>query len=408
MMWITLTAVTAAVSAVVAFILSQQTHRSVTLQVLHYFSRPHDRSLKSSHTIAFDHASAAWHPETVQVQSWRSELPETVKSDLLNAVENALKRFNTTSTMKLMKKYDFVVSKETIELMRRWLGHLDPRVGGLGFHVVRGLPVDQLDYFSSQLMFWGIGLWMGLPGAQNKQGDLLGVVEDIFAGNCSSTSASGACTANPRLYLTNDAIDFHCDPADIVGLLTLENSAVGGKSLIASSVSIYNYMLRHHPHLIDVLFLPFLMDTHGDGGKFNYIEVQPVAIDKARNVRTFFHCEYFRTSYEYPGAPQMTPLQAEAVRTYCQIARKLSLEMDLLPGDMQFVSNHYAVHARTKYEEGIPGEQQQDGKKLKRRLLRLWLSYEVHGLFDMDATVAKVTSAYRFAKALITQKYLAL
>ena len=41
--------------------------------------------------------------------------------------------------------------------------------------------------------------------------------------------------------------------------------------------------------------------------------------------------------------------------------------MDLLPGDMQFISNHTIVHARTVYED-------EEEPEKKRHLLRLWLS----------------------------------
>jgi hypothetical protein len=46
---------------------------------------------------------------------------------------------------------------------------------------------------------------------------------------------------------------------------------------------------------------------------------------------------------------------------------KLSLSMDLEPGDMQFVYNHGLLHDRTGFQDW-------DDPKQKRHLLRLWLS----------------------------------
>ena len=43
--------------------------------------------------------------------------------------------------------------------------------------------------------------------------------------------------------------------------------------------------------------------------------------------------------------------------------------MDLEPGDIQWLSNHTVMHARTEYEDW-PEPQR------KRHLLRLWLSIE--------------------------------
>jgi alpha-ketoglutarate-dependent taurine dioxygenase len=43
--------------------------------------------------------------------------------------------------------------------------------------------------------------------------------------------------------------------------------------------------------------------------------------------------------------------------------------MDLAPGDIQWLSNHTVLHARTGYEDHPEPER-------KRHLLRLWLSIE--------------------------------
>jgi alpha-ketoglutarate-dependent taurine dioxygenase len=44
------------------------------------------------------------------------------------------------------------------------------------------------------------------------------------------------------------------------------------------------------------------------------------------------------------------------------------LDMDLQPGDIQLLSNHTIIHARTDYED------YEDPAK-RRHLLRLWLSF---------------------------------
>ena len=45
----------------------------------------------------------------------------------------------------------------------------------------------------------------------------------------------------------------------------------------------------------------------------------------------------------------------------------LRLDIDFLPGDMQFLHNHQILHARTSYEDWPEPER-------RRHLLRLWLS----------------------------------
>ena len=46
---------------------------------------------------------------------------------------------------------------------------------------------------------------------------------------------------------------------------------------------------------------------------------------------------------------------------------ELRLDMDFMPGDIQFLHNHTILHARTTYEDWPEAER-------RRHLLRLWLS----------------------------------
>ena len=57
------------------------------------------------------------------------------------------------------------------------------------------------------MAYWAIGHYLGFPGAQNPQDELLGHVVDY-----------GEETDNPivRRYRTTGNIDFHCDAADAV------------------------------------------------------------------------------------------------------------------------------------------------------------------------------------------------
>ena len=53
--------------------------------------------------------------------------------------------------------------------------------------------------------------------------------------------------ANARGYMTNVEMRFHTDACDYVGLLCLQTPMSGGASRIASSVTVYNTMLRLMP-----------------------------------------------------------------------------------------------------------------------------------------------------------------
>jgi hypothetical protein len=85
--------------------------------------------------------------------------------------------------------------------------------------------------------------------------------------------------------------------------------------------------------------------------------------------RTFYHADYLRGASRFDDVPEPTALECDLLDTYEAIALKrgIYLDMDLQPGDIQQLSNHTNLHARTAYED-YPEPAQ------RRHLLRLWLS----------------------------------
>jgi alpha-ketoglutarate-dependent taurine dioxygenase len=88
----------------------------------------------------------------------------------------------------------------------------------------------------------------------------------------------------------------------------------------------------------------------------------------AGRLRTFYHSDYFRSAARHPDAP-LGARERELFDVYEAIAAEpaLALDMALEPGDVQLLSNHLILHARTAYaDEAQPAR--------KRHLLRLWLT----------------------------------
>jgi hypothetical protein len=215
----------------------------------------------------------------------------------------------------------------------------------------------------ASLCFWGLGLHMGRPGAQNPQGDLLGHVRD-----------DGADARDPfvRLYRTASNIDYHCDAADVVGLLCLRAAKRGGASRIVSSVAVHDELLRRRPELASRLYEPFLLDVRNEdaSGAIRYLPIPPCRHAGGR-LRTFYHSDYFRSVVRHHDVPAFSDLERDLLDVYEEIAAspELYLDMQLAPGDIQWLSNHSILHARTAYEDHEEPER-------KRHLLRLWLSIE--------------------------------
>ncbi len=234
-------------------------------------------------------------------------------------------------------------------------------VDGIGFQVIRGVPVDGWSQEESELFFWCFGLHLGRPGEQNPDGHLLGHVIDTGAQQEDATV---------RLYKTAANIDYHCDAADVVGLLCLKKAKSGGQSRIVSSVAVFNELLRRRPDLAPRLFEPFALDIRdkevNEAG--STLPIPPCRY-AGGVLRTFYHADYFRSAIRHDEVPPLTQQEQELLDTYEAIGMEegMYLDMDLQPGDIQLLSNHSNLHARTAYLD-------HDDPARKRHLLRLWLS----------------------------------
>ncbi len=320
-------------------------YKTLTAQTIHYFARPQQRVLREPLNIA-----AAWKgSELAQRGDWRETLTDADVAELDQAVAAAR---GTGKSMGALTKEDFPLPTLSKKI-DRWRREVH---SGRGFQVLRGVPVARWSQSDAELFFWCFGQHLGVPGAQNPQADLLGHVRD-----------TGESPDEVRHYRTRVNINFHCDAADVVGLLCLHKAKRGGQSRIASSVSVYNELLRRRPDLVDRLYEPFMMDTKGEGG-VQYLPVCPCRFDAGR-LRTFYHTDYFRSAVGFDGESMLSAEDCGLLDLYNEIANSSDMyfDMDLEPGDVQLVSNHTVLHARTDYEDYPEPER-------KRHLARLWVS----------------------------------
>ena len=320
-------------------------YKTLTAQTIHYFARPQARVLRQPLSIP-----AAWKgSELSQRSDWRESLTDADVAEIDHAVAVAK---GTRKPMGELTKEDFPLPKLSKKIAR-WRREV---CSGRGFQVLRGVPVTRWPENDAELFFWCFGQHFGIPGAQNPQADLLGHVRD-----------TGESPDEVRHYRTRVNINFHCDAADVVGLLCLHKAKRGGQSRIVSSVSVYNELLRRRPDLVDRMYEPFMMDTKGEGG-VRYLPVRPCRFD-SRHLRTFYHTDYFRSAVGFGGESMLSPEDHALLDLYNEIADspEMYLDMDLEPGDMQLLSNHTVLHARTDYEDYPEPER-------KRHLLRLWIS----------------------------------
>jgi len=331
--------------------------RTLLEQTFHFFSRPNTGVVPKA---ALEEKRAAWFGKDLRVDpaSWQHVLSEEERQDAVAAVVHAEASLATRGAALSNLQIEEFPLPALSQAISRWRLELGG-VHGRGFVVIKGIPVDSWTEHQAEVFFWGLGLHLGIPGAQNNEGDLVTHVKDV-----------GADPRTERLYKTNAKIELHCDSADVVGLLCLQTSNTGGTSELVSSVSVYNTLAAEQPELARKLFeREFTLDTRGSGG-VNYITLPAAAYDSySGELRTFWHTQYFRSWTQYPEAPPMAEAHRVVLDAWNEIAARpdFVLPMQLERGDVQLNNNHVIVHGRSAYKDA-------GGKP--RHLLRLWLSLD--------------------------------
>ncbi len=271
-------------------------------------------------------------------------------------------------TAEISKQVDHIISKnisiQDIRLqdldMPNFLSKVqswkDQLINGLGVLLIRGFPIDKWQTVEAEIATWCMGLMLGVPGGQNLSEDLLGHVTN-------NQSLGGE--SNSRLYKTNQHISYHCDYADVVGLMCLSQATTGGASRIASSVSVHDMILDANYSLLERLYKPIWLDTRDESDE-PAVSVLPCTYD-GQVVRTFYHSDYMRSVNRHGGKYQLDDITKQLLDTYDEIANdpRFGFDMRLEPGDFQLLSNHFTIHSRTGYV---------DHPNRPRHLLRLWLS----------------------------------
>ncbi len=293
---------------------------------------------------------------------WTWQLSSSEREAIVAAARRAAANGLTTSTL---ERSDF----DLPELRRGSATCVEGLVEGRGFILVRGFPIDRLSPEETELAFVGLGRQLGVPVGQDAEGTLLGHVRD-----------EGVARTDPgvRLYRTRQRQDFHTDGSDIVGLLCLATARSGGESRIASSLAVYNEILRRRPDLLDVLYEPMYWDRNDEQseGEDPFFAL-PVFNDVGGTPRIFYIGWYIRDAQRHPRVPRLTGEQIEALELIEAIANdpEMYVEMRFEPGDVQLLCNATILHSRESYEDHPEPAR-------RRHLLRLWLT--AHDFASVD------------------------
>jgi hypothetical protein len=246
-------------------------------------------------------------------------------------------------------KDDFHIP-ELVELLSELSEELE---NGRGFSVMRGLPVERYTDDEINIIYYGIGLKLGIPVRQNPRGDLLGNVMNV--GDLADKST--------RVYETNAYLPYHTDPSDVVGLLCLRQAKSGGLSSLVSVASVYNQLLSDHPDTLEALYAPWFYAHLGE----DLPTPSPLFSYHQGKLAFRYLRQYIELGHEMMNVP-LTQKQIHALDVLDQVTAQdhLRLSMLMRPGDLQWANNYAVMHSRTDFEDF-------DEPERRRKKLRLWL-----------------------------------
>jgi hypothetical protein len=299
---------------------------------------------------------SAWRGETLAAQtSWILTLTEAEIADVDRALATAKA---TGRPLEDIQREHFPLTV----LQPRLAQVLTELYEGRGFVVVRGLPVQRYSDDDVGLIFWGLGRYLGGPLYQNPQGELLGHVYD-----------HGRTYGNidVRGYETNAYLPYHTDAGDVVGLLCLRRGLEGGLSSIVSSVRVHNEILAQHPEYLGLLYNGFYYIRREAALTERGVSERPIPV--FGNKDGVVSCRYIRNQINAGAVKrevELTTFEKAALDFLDEQTRRadLRLDMDLEPGDIQFINNYTTLHSRTEFVDGALPHQ-------KRHMLRLWLKF---------------------------------
>ena len=298
---------------------------------------------------------AGWDAAEIEnSNSWVYQLAEDEISEIVK-----VSRTITKSAKELIQitRNDFVLPRTKNTLAKIY----DELKNGRGFVQLRGLPVGEMTSEEIATALWGVGTNFGRALSQNPEGHVLGHVKDL-----------GKDYADPlvRGYQTKAAMTFHADPCDMVALLCVNTAKSGGESRVASSVTLYNEMLKRRPDLVADLCKDFFWTKHGEysQGEKPWYKL-PVFSFKDGYFSAKGASTHARKAQDLPGAERWGRQRHEAVELFQELVPSLAVDLPFEQGDLQILNSHVTLHSRRPYEDWKDPD-------LKRHLFRLWIENE--------------------------------
>ncbi len=228
---------------------------------------------------------------------------------------------------------------------------------GRGIAILRGIDVNRYSLPELEMIYWGIGTYLGEGVSQSVLGDRLGHVRDM-----TSTDP------HARAYRNKQELTPHTDTSDIVGLMCVRTARSGGVSIATSVSTIHNALLEQFPQYLEPLYDGFHYHRRGEQLP-GEAPISPERVPVLCYVDGQLSSRYVRSYIETAareGGPALTQLETDALDTLERLTYEFAFEFHLDPGEIYLINNYTVLHARTAFENWPEPER-------ARLLLRLWL-----------------------------------
>lgn len=238
---------------------------------------------------------------------------------------------------------------------------------GIGFFVIRGLPLDGLTVEESQILSWSVSNYLGKVIRQNYSGLRVELLTDKQSND-----------GDPyRISQTNKFFDFHSDngvleprPPNYIGLLCLQPARTGGESVLVSAYTLHNAVLREMPQALPLLYEDFYADKPKLQTRAG-ADQDPVKYPIFERHGSDLYMRYNRAFIEAGMQLAGKPLSADQIALLnfldrCMQTDSMVFRYTLQRGEMLIANNLGTLHSRTAYVDWSEPERH-------RQLLRSWM-----------------------------------
>tara|TARA_B100000575_G_C22992494_1_gene572219 strand:- start:62 stop:916 length:855 start_codon:yes stop_codon:yes gene_type:complete len=231
-----------------------------------------------------------------------------------------------------------------------------------GFAVVKNFNIDRSNLPTTEKNYKLFLLNLGSLLEQNIKKEKVSKVMDH----------GKSWSAKNRGYKTNDYIPFHTDGGTFASLLCVQNSSVGGETIITKAKEIYKTLKKDYPKTLKILEKGFHYHTRGEtkGVKNNISKKKyPVFFFKKNKL----HCMFNKKPIIWALKEQEKQKKLNHINDHLKALNnfeKLSnrkkniYKFKLKSGEILLYNNYKVLHGREKFK---------DKSSSKRILLRSWI-----------------------------------